>query len=302
MRRVAFTMIELVMTIVIMGILASGAYISLKKLYIKTAKSKAISELSFDSTIIANQISALLAHRVASTVIGYDEDNNTFASIYDMSANYGILEWISVDFENFRDGNYSGFIDLDRSDKYTSMVYSPDTNISNIADTTARLIFSGAFDVGILYSGDFNNSFGWHGNDANQTFDINDTSEDENITINPVPSQIFEKYFLVDTAYAIAKTADINTTADCIKDLNINVDNNNTLFLFYDYQPWLNQTFCADKNGANQEGNVTVLSDEVDGFEVNFIEGMLQFKLTLKRAVPKGSDQNVTISKQKAIF
>ena len=37
----AFTMVELIVSIVIMGILAGGTYISLAALYTKSAKSKA---------------------------------------------------------------------------------------------------------------------------------------------------------------------------------------------------------------------------------------------------------------------
>ncbi len=301
MKRVGFTMIELVVTIVVMGILASGAYIALKKLYIKTAKSKAISELSFDSTIIANQISSLLINRVPSTVIGYDSNSGNFESIYNLSSNYEILEWISVDFESFRDKKFSGFVDLERSDKTTSSLYSPDTNISQFDTNKIGLIFSGSFDEGSIYGLNFNNSFGWHGNSANEIFDISSTSSDENITLSVHPNKIYEKYYLVDSAYAIAKSSDINTSASCIQDLNISISDN-ILFLFYDYRPWKLETFCADPNGTTQEGNVTVLSNETSGFEVDFVEGMLQFKLTLSRSIPKGGNKSVTISKQKAIF
>ena len=301
MKRVGFTMVELVVTIVIMGILASGAYIALKKLYTKTAKSKAISELSFDSTIIANQISSLLINRVPSTVIGYDSNSGNFESIYNLSSNYEILEWISVDFESFRDKKFSGFVDLERSDKTTSSLYSPDTNISQFDTNKIGLIFSGSFDEGSIYGLNFNNSFGWHGNSANEIFDISSTSSDENITLSVHPNKIYEKYYLVDSAYAIAKSSDINTSASCIQDLNISISDN-ILFLFYDYRPWKLETFCADPNGTTQEGNVTVLSNETSGFEVDFVEGMLQFKLTLSRSIPKGGNKSVTISKQKAIF
>ncbi len=301
MKRFGFSMVELIIVIVVLAILTSGAYISLKKLYIKVATSKAINDLSLSSTVIANQISSLLSYRVPSSVIGYDSNKSVFESIYTMSAKYKILEWISIDFESFRDKKFSGFVDLDRSDKTTLMLYSPDTNITKIDTNISAIIFSGAFDNGIIYGNDFNNSFGWHGNSANEVFQIDSVSKDENITLISTPSTIYEKYYLVNSAYAIAKISDINDSAICIEELNIDAKDN-VLFLFYDYKPWKAETFCADPNGSNKKGKVTVLSDEVSGFEIDFLDGMLQFNITLTRSIPKGSDNFIQISKQKAIF
>jgi prepilin-type N-terminal cleavage/methylation domain-containing protein len=286
--RKAFTMIEIIMTIVIMGILAGGTYISLEKLYTKTRKSKAISELSFDSTLISNQISALLSHRVPSTVIGYDANTNNFESIYSMSKNYNVLEWIGTDFENYYAGKYSSFIDFSQSDRDANMTFSPNTTEVN----STALIFAGSFDDGSVVYNDFNNSFGWYGNTHTQIYEINTTTSiDENITFIKRPSVIYEKYYLLDSAYAIAKY-DSNLSA-CVDPM---YKGNNTLLLFYNYKPWEGETFCSD-------ANVTILSNETKGFEVDFIDGNLQFNLTLQRTIRKsGNDINVTISKQKVVF
>ncbi len=289
MRR-GFSMVELIMTIVLMGILSGGTYISLSKLYTKKAKAKAISELSFDSARITNQISALLSHRIPSTVIGYDMSNGTFESIYSLSQQYGVLEWISQDFENLRAKNYSGFIDFDACDVATKMLFSPDTNISKIPD--AALIFAGSFDEGMGgYASDFSENFGWHKHHASQVFTINNASKDENLTLNTKPDTIYEKYFLASSAFAIARAEDVNAT--CRASLETEDD---TLLLYYNYKPWLGETFCDD-------ANVTILSREASGFEVNFIDGSLQFKLTLERNIKKpGKNLNIKISKEKVVF
>ena len=299
--RQAFTMVELIMTIVIMGILAGGTYISLAQLYTKSAKSKAISELSFDSTLISNQISALLYHRVPATVIGYDASTPSFVSIYDIDDEYSILEWIGTDFDRHKAKKYNGFIDFEKSDKNENMIYSPDTSDIN----GSELIFAGSFDKGgILFGSDFNNSFGWHGNDSNKTFEINATSTigtDTELTLATPPKTIYEKYYTLKSAYAIAMYDDINTTAQCIVDLNTTVGEN-TLFLFYDYYPWKGKTFCADLHG-DKNGSVTILSTEAKGFEVNFVNENLQFNLTLEREIrKKGKNLQIQISKQKVVF
>ncbi len=304
MRRGGFTMVELIMTIVIMGILAGGAYVSLTKLFAKSARTKAISDLSLQSTLITSQITGLLRERVPSTVIGYDSANNSFESIYTLSQKYQILEWISTDFDAFRAGMYSGFVDLDKCDPNTKTLHSPATDINA---TGRALLFAGAFDEGdVVYNtAEFNASFGWHGNNADKIYPLDPTaSSATTLALITKPDAIYEKYLLTHTAYAIARYPDIDATATCIQDLNLSKSiGEHTLFLFYDYAPWQGETFCADPNGSNQSGSVTILSNEAAGFEVDFINNSLIFTLTLERTVRKpGKDLNVTISKQKAVY
>ena len=289
MRR-GFSMVELIMTIVLMGILAGGTYISLTKLYTKRSKAKAISELSLDSVRISNQIAALLAYRIPASVIGYDMSNGKFESIYDMSQEYGVLEWISQDFENYRAKNYSGFIDFDASNADTKMLFSPDTNISKILDVA--LVFAGSFDEGEGgYSSNFDESFGWHEHNSSALFTINPASMDENITLDIKPETIYEKYYLTSTAFAIARAVDVN--ASCRQDLQTKDD---TLLLYYNYRPWRGETFCDD-------ANITILSNEASGFSLDFVNGNLQFNLTLKREIRKpGKNLIVKISKEKVVF
>ena len=286
--RQAFTMVELIMTIIIMGILAGGTYISLAQLYTKSAKSKAISELSFDSTLISNQISALLYHRVPATVIGYDKNTSEFESIYNLSRIYNILEWIGTDFERYKAGKYSGFVDFAKSDKNKNMIFSPDTSDIN----GSELIFAGSFDEGgVVYGGDFNNSFGWHGNESNKTFEINSTSTGNELGLTIKPSKIYEKYYLLKSAYAIAKYDD--NLSSCV---DVEYQNEKYLLLFYDYFPWKGDNFCDD-------ANVTILSTEAKGFEVDFVNENLQFNLTLEREIrKKGKNLQIQISKQKVVF
>ncbi len=292
MRR-AFSMVELIMTIVLMGILAGGAYISLAKLFTKKAKVQAISELSLDSARISNQISALLSYRIPASVIGYDM-NGSFESIYTMNQQYGVLEWIGQDFEDFRAKRYSGFVDFDACEKNSAMLISPDTNITAILsqDADTALLFAGSFDdADVGYRDDFKEHFGWHGHQASHIFAIHPASKDENITLTTTPDTIYERYFLINSAFAIARAADVN--ASCRQSLETK---ENTLLLYYNYKPWKGETFCDD-------ANVTILSNEASGFEVDYINGNLQFNLTLSRQIRKsGKNLVVNISKEKVVF
>ncbi len=321
MRR-AFTMVEIIVVIVIMGILSMGTLISIKHLYIRAAKTKTINDFSLNSQIALNQISSLLYDRVPSSTIGYDLNSSNFQSIYDINSSFTVLEWIGIASEAYNKRDYSGFTDMDRSDRDDKIIASfsvkeGDLNTTeyrkfgisytysnpNISDKNiTALIFTGAFDTGSI-SSDFNNSFGWHGHGHNITYDIIKI-KDNNITLSQRPDEIYEKYYLVDSAYGVARGEDIDINSTCIESLNISDDDiRNTLFLFYNYRPWKRETFCADLVDTNgtREGNVTILSQNVTAFKAGLINDSLYFSLTLSRKI-RGSDNNVTISKQKVIF
>jgi len=305
----AFTLVEIIITIVILGILSAGIFVSLKHLYTRVAKSKTMSDLSSDSQVIADQITELLYDRVPSSTIGY-KSSGEFQSIYNLDTTYNIIEWIGVANEAMKAGYYSSFVDLNASDKNTSTIYSPDIDKASLQtfmvdkfdanSSDLAIIFAGSFDDGsLVLSNDFNSSFGWHGNVYNKIYKISSIN-DNNITLKTTPDEIYEKYYLVDSAYAIARGADININATCIKDLNQS-DNSNTLYLFYNYRPWENQTFCADPSGSGKSGNVTILSKNVKGFEVGLLNGNINFSLTLQKHI-RGTDNNITISKEKVVF
>lgn len=284
----AFSMVELIMTIVIMGILAGSSYIAISHLFTKSAKTKAISELSFDTTLISNQISALLSYRIPSTVIGYDTNTSDFVSIYDIDKQYNVLEWIGMDFKRYKEKKYSGLVDFNRSDKSINMIYSPDTADIN----GSALIFAGSFDDGsVVYGEDFNNSFGWHGNNHTKIFEINSTSTSSELGLTSTPSKIYEKYYLLKSAYAIAKYDD--NLSSCVDEM---YKNKNYLLLFYDYKPWKGENFCDN-------AKVTILSTQTKGFKVDFVDENLQFNLTLQREIrKKGKNLQIQISKQKVVF
>lgn len=304
----AFTLIEMIISIVILGILSAGTFVSIKHLYLRVTKSKALSELSLDSQIMVDQISALLYTRVASSVIGsVDHNGDNFQSIYAIDHNFTILEWIGTASEALKVGNYSGFVDLDASDRNSDTLISYGMNSTELNTTEFKkfsipynyntpndsnvtaLIFAGSFDDGSMLA-DFNNSFGWHGKNHVLIYDITNITDD-NISLAVRPDEIYEKYYLVDSAYAIARKEDIILPCSGVLTNDANVTN--TLFLFYNYRPWKGENFC--------NGDVTILSKEVKGFEVGLINDSIYFNLTLVRDI-RGSDNNVTISKQKVIF
>jgi len=309
-----FTLVEVIVVIVILGILSAGTFVALKHLYQRVAKSKGLSELSLESQVIVDQISSLLYERVPSSVIGYD-GVNSFESIYALNSTYHIVEWLGLSVESFKKRDYSGFVDLDDSNASIKTLVSPNTNVTALLssirkkfndntivfdDNITALLFAGTFDDGsIIYSNDFNNTFGWHGNASDKVFGIDSSSVGKNIVLRTKPNEIYEKYYIVDSAYAVARGADVNVSS--CANFHETTDEN-TLFLFYNYRPWKGETYCGDKGTAgNKSGDVTILSKEVGGFEIDLLNGNIFFNLTMNREI-RGSDNNVTISKQKVVF
>ncbi len=322
----AFTLIEMIVVIVVAGILSLGTFVALKQIYLRSSKSKAISELSRNSELTASQVTSLLYDRVPSSVIGYDTISKNFQSIYEIDSSYNVLEWLATARESFEHRDFSGFVDMNSSDPLTDTLNSPDTNITAISKTIQKkfnttknvydnnlvaLMFAGSFDSGsLVLMSDFNNSFGWHGGNSSLVYKIKSSSSGANIALKSHPNEIYEKYYLIDSAYAIARGEDLNRDileSNCGLDLkNISQDSfKHTLFLFYNYRPWSSETFCADPNilgGETREGNVTILATEVEGFKVDLVNNNLQFSLTLKRYISSDKKHSVVISKQKVIF
>jgi len=313
------TLIELIFVLVIISFLATATFKGMQAIMVRAYKAKKITKLSLESQISVNQISNYLQNRVPYTVIGYNANNGDFQYIGDIigsDKNLSILEWFGTANEAFIDGNYSGFADMATllSNKFSSQ----DTNGSalqttenykfnyssshNIYDNnTTNLIFSGSFDRATSDTNDYNSSFGWHGNDSNDSFDFSmDSSGYINITDDTKPKFIYEKYFIVDSAYAIARGADIKQDATCIKNLDIKPkDINNTLFLFSNYRPWNRKTFCADKSGT-QEGNASILMQNVDGFNFQEMDYTIRINLDINKTI-RGSSP-IHFSKMKAVF
>jgi len=322
----SFTMIELIFVIVITALIATGSFKALKMLYERYYQVNTITHFSITSQNLINQVSQTLYYRIPITAIGYNPDKNDFKPLSEANSSYKIVEWISEALDakyhigqNIHKG-YSGFIDLDGSDRDTLTLLAKDFNVTDVNDTenkvfntnrdlneTVAIIFAGAFDEGDESAdSDYNNSFGWHNHDHNKTFTIKEFDQDGNdtkiIMNNEIKgNKIFSKYYLANTAWGVARGADINKSAQCILNLDTNI-NDNTLLLFYDYRPWKRETFCADKNGTRQSGQVSILAKDVVAFRVKSVNYHLELKVQQTKSLYRGSERNISISKQKVSF
>lgn len=309
--RQAFTLLEIIVTLVITGILAVGTFKAIDLLYLHASKAKAVTELSLESQVVLDEISALLYNRIPSSVIGYmraDNSDNTCVALDDANESYMILEWLHSDEAQLTAGAYDGFVELSQSTN--THLKSLDLNASSMGNGAGlNLVFAGSNDAGDPLIAACNGAFGWHGNDSNSSYDIS-IGTDDAITISDSinPQYIYEKFYLSDGAYAVARGVDIDANAACI-DNNLSTlsaeDMSKSLLLFYGYHPWSGESFCADlySNGT-PAGSVTVLSLDVAAFGATISNASISLKLDLNRSIRGGSQSGavVHITKQKAVF
>jgi len=313
----SFTLIEAIFVIVILSFLLIGGFQIISKLYVRNFIAQKTAEFEFTSQQILDELSRRLYYRVPLSTIGYDGKGDfKYIGDIDDPDKYKILEWIGYENDAMKELNLSGFIDLYASNKKNKLIKCLDFNYSFIEvivnnkfnfnkdlNQSSAIVFAGSFDRGEEGAlTDYNNSFGWHNNEYKlvYTFEKNSTlNNDTFLKLHIDSGDIYEKFYLVDSAYAVARGEDINTSADCIKNLNIPLNEiNDTLFLFYNYRPWLKETFCADSYGE-PEGNVSVLGFNIKAFRVKKVNSHLEIKITLNK---KRGDINITVSKQKVAF
>ena len=319
----SFTLIEAIFVIVILTFVLIGGFQIIQKLYLRNYIAKQTTNFEYQSQQTLDELAQMLYFRVPLTTIGYSPSDNDFKYIGEIEEDkYPVLEWIGYLNDAMVEKNLSGFIDLYASNRITYTIVCKDfdknfiqiivnnkfnKNENTDINETCAIIFAGSFDRGEEGAlNDYNDSFGWHGNEHRliYTFDSGadtDSNNDTNLTLNNFThGRVYEKFYLIDSAYAIVRKEDLNESDWNCSDLNFSSLENDDLLLFYNYRPWLGETFCADKNhNGTPKGDVTVLASNVKAFRVKKINSHLELKITFNKQ--KG-DINITVSKQKVAF
>ena len=303
----AFTLLELVVVIVVLGIIAMMSFNAIMNIYSNYFQTKIVNELETQTEIALEQISKRLEHRIKPSVIARKTDGAFLAlndSGVNLNAEYEILEFIPYAYEIFNDvpsgnkaGRYSGYVDLANSSPATGLI-SPGSNFSTevvetIKDLTCKNDASGCVDfkdkdggVVAIFSDvyyDVQNSFGYKDNLNLDIAKVGVKSTDGNtLEISGFANkQISEQYHLAYTANAIVpeQSADPKDTANGVFDLN----------LYYDYRPWMGQGY---KNGEK-----ATLAKNVTRFVFIEKNGVIVLKLCMR-----AKNSEITICKSKAVY
>jgi len=274
----AFTMIELVFVIVIMGIVASIGAEIIVKLYDNYLRTRSINKLQFQTELVLDQIAKRLTYRIKDSTIGEDNNSN-YVPLPDANSSYTILAWIGKNYEGFlgeSNGSrvvpgWSGFVDLDSNETNATQIKTSgshldyardiinalsygDINISTTTGPNAVLIFKGKDDYNV-------SKYGWNGsgtNDANYTYNIEVNSTDV-LKLNKLVTTAYEQYDLAWSAYALVPEGSSD-------DFN--------LTLKYNFQPWDGETY--------NDGNSSVLMEHVSTFKFIQIGETIRIKLCIR--------------------
>jgi len=311
----AFTLLELVVVIVVLGIIAMMSFNAIMNIYSNYFQTRTVNELETQTEIALEQISKRLEHRIKPSVIARKTDGAFLAlndSGVNLDAKYEILEFIPYAYEIFNDvpsgsnkaGRYSGYADLAKSSPATGLI-SPGSNfttgvVETIKDLTCRDETRDATcvdftkkDGGVvaIFSDVYYNvqdSFGYKDNlnldiakvgvKGGQSGLNGDTLEISGFS----GKQISEQYHLAYTANAIVpeQSADPKDTANGVFDLN----------LYYDYRPWMGEKYKPNGEKATLAKNVT-------RFVFTEKNGVIVLKLCMR-----AKNSEITICKSKAVY
>lgn len=313
----AFTLLELVVVIVVLGIIAMMSFNAIMNIYSNYFQTRTVNELETQTEIALEQISKRLEHRIKPSVIARKTDGDFLAlndNRVNLDAKYEILEFIPYAYEIFNDvpsgsnkaGRYSGYADLTKSSPATGLI-SPGSNFSTEVvetikdltcreDTNATCVDFTKQDGGVvaIFSDVYYNvqsSFGYSNGAMPVSLDIAKVGvnggqsglNSDTLEISGFGGkQISEQYHLAYTANAIVpeQSADPKDTANGVFDLN----------LYYDYRPWMGEKYKPNGEKATLAKNVT-------RFVFTEKNGVIVLKLCMR-----AKNSEITICKSKAVY
>ena len=322
----AFTLLELVVVIVVLGIIAMMSFNAIMNIYSNYFQTRTVNELETQTEIALEQISKRLEHRIKPSVIARKPSGEFLAlndSGVNLDANYEILEFIPYAYEIFNDvisldaidnvieqggkaGRYSGYADLAKSSPATGLI-SPGSNftagvVETIKDITCRNETRDATcvdftkkDGGVvaIFSDVYYNvqsSFGYSNGTVPVSLDIAKVgvkNGQSGLNGNTLEISGFGGK-QISEQYHLAYTANAIVPEQSAdpKDAANGVFDLN---LYYDYRPWMGQGY---KNGEK-----ATLAKNVTRFVFTEKNGVIVLKLCMR-----AKNSEITICKSKAVY
>ena len=320
----AFTLLELVVVIVVLGIIAMMSFNAIMNIYSNYFQTRTVNELETQTEITLEQISKRLEHRIKPSVIARKTDGEFLAlndSGVNLNAEYEILEFIPYAYEIFNDvisldandnvieqggkaGRYSGYADLAKSSPATGLI-SPGSNfttgvVETIKDLTCKddTRNSKCVDfenkdggvVAIFYDVyyDVQNSFGYKGISNLDIAKVGVKGGQSGLNGDTLEISGFANK-QISEQYHLAYTANAivpEQSADSKDTANGVFDLN----LYYDYRPWMGEKY-------KQNGEKATLAKNVTRFVFTEKNGVIVLKLCMR-----AKNSEITICKSKAVY
>ena len=319
----AFTLLELVVVIVVLGIIAMMSFNAIMNIYSNYFQTRTVNELETQTEIALEQISKRLEHRIKPSVIARKTDGDFLAlndSGVTLAQDYEILEFIPYAYEIFNDvisldandhvieqggkaGRYSGYADLAKSSPATGLI-SPGSNfttgvVETIKDLTckddtrnSKCVDFKNKDGGVvaIFSDVYYNvqsSFGYKGISNLDIAKVGVKGGQSGLNGDTLEISGFDGK-QISEQYHLAYTANAivpEQSADPKDAANGVFDLN----LYYDYRPWMGQGY---KNGEK-----ATLAKNVTRFVFTEKNGVIVLKLCMR-----AKNSEITICKSKAVY
>ena len=300
----AFSLIEVIFVLVILGIVASISSQIIVQVYESYITQNAIYRTSLKTELAANQIVNRLTYAIQGTTVAkepnkdYNSSNMgiTWAMLEDIDVmNYPnhkkfiMLEWIGYDNDSFSAGvtpYWSGLANwqsasstdfetlgskLSEASKIIKNLSNNEVDLSGSLKDPA-VLFMNSKDYDVKCMGLINE------NNTSCIFAVKRNGENKLEFTSSIPKIVTERYKLTWSAYALVPEKQPNG----LYDLN----------LYYNYQPWNNETY--------KDGKKKLLINNVSVFKFTENGGTIQFKLCATDNI--GADYNISTCKEKAII
>ena len=293
MKRYAFTMIELIFVIAVMGIIGKFGVEFLAQAYKSFIFANVNHTLQSNSASTVEFIASRLQYRIKDSVIVRTDKVTGFTplSSADNSVDYRVLEWVGGDIDGFRATSkpyWSAIADLNVSTR--NIIQSPETNTTAITQLIDKLSYgdSSINDAALYFIGSASDSsgYGWNGaalveQNTSVMHPINSTATATQFA--PAIDDFIgvtarEYYKLAWTAYALFLDYDAATAMG-------------SLYFYYDYQPWNGQLFYND-------GKKVLLMENVSTFRAIAVGDIIKIQVCTKTDLV----EEYSLCKEKTIF
>jgi len=332
----SFTLVELIIVIVIMGILATIAIEILLKVYKNYTITRATNNLVYQTDLAINSIASKLENRIPNSVIATEcnvsdnecENGNIkgFVSIQNLSEDnaykYPVMEWLSKDIYSKRGEwnstrrrihhGWSGFVDLKKtyiysqSDEYNIAIPYSYINIIQDIDGDFFQIYgiNGYNDV-------FENNLSvliFSGPDGRG--DFNDINHSYGWYKVLYPTNKAQKVFAIvnkDNNITIKIKAIDESNETTVYEGFFICNGANAIVPVYnkdtnDYNLTFIQNYFPWKNQKYTDGNSSLLAAHVVQFKFKEQNGLLRLYLCIQNPNINLDDRNLTICKERIVF
>ncbi len=271
--RKAFSMLELIFVIVILGVVSSIGAEIIANVYESYIIQRAQHRASLKTDIAATQIANRLSNAIPGTIVRKVKLGDPFEDVNDPTGtgDYDVLQWVGSDVDSFNAikandnllPGWNGFCDVDNSPLTGKLVSSPGSNLDLATTIIGNL--GGAMDTSAIY---------YIADSALQKRDIDGaTTTGTDIGLDNTLDNISEHYKLAWSSYALV------------------IDDAGTMSLNYDFEP---------TTGVAVGGTSAILLRNVSVFKFKGDGRTIRFKICVDE--PIGEDFNITICKEKAVF